>query len=280
MRKNTAILCLCLAGLLLTVCNQGDKKVSLRYKFTPGLKLYYLESAKTNERIIENGTITGSTGYTVDYDITIECVGIVDDTVLEVSQLARADSATFVTPDSTWTMAVNFARTTTGRTLTNGKLLNINLDDAVPEHRRAYMQAWNQQGTAVFPSGERPVGYSWTQTTTVVLPDETMETSTTYTITALVRESGYDCAVVEYEGLLILPVQPKEDDPEQRRGSDRVEGSGKIYFAYEPGFVVRQTEKRRIQGDRKRNVDGDTVSYRVEQDYSVVFQLQRKEGGS
>ncbi len=279
MRTKTAILCLCLAGLLLVVCSEGEKKVSLRYKFTPGLKLHYLESVKISQRVIEKGTITGSSGYAVDYHTTVECKDVVDDTILVVSQTAQADSITYHSPDSTWTVATSFRQENVGRTLTNGKLLAIELDDNVPDYRREYLESWHQQGAPVFPSGERSIGYSWNQTTTVVLPDETMQASTTYTIIGLVRESGYDCAIVEYEGHLILPVPPKEDDPEQRRGADRVESSGKFYFAYEPGFVVRQTEKRKIQGDRKMNLEGDTISYRVEQDYSVIFQLQSKEGG-
>jgi hypothetical protein len=40
--------------------------------------------------------------------------------------------------------------------------------------------AWRETGQPVFPTGELAQGYSWTQSTKVILPDGPIEASTTY----------------------------------------------------------------------------------------------------
>ena len=111
-----------------------------------------------------------------------------------------------------------------------------------------------------------------------MLPTETMNASTTYTIKSFVRELGYDCAVIEYTGNLLIPIEPKKDDKTQRSGIDKIQTKGMIYFAYIEGLVIKQTEKWKTEGTRTQIIDGEWEKYKFESNYDVNFILVRAEG--
>ncbi len=102
----------------------------------------------------------------------------------------------------------------------------------------------------VFPTGEISVGFNWTQSAKVMMPSQTMEASTTYEVKSLVREMGYDCAVIEFTGNLIIPIEPDPADSIQVSGVDKIETTGKLYFAYKDGLVVLQRERWVVDGTR------------------------------
>ncbi len=217
---------------------------------------------------------------TFTVDIEQEFLKFVNDTAAELSEHAVWHFMRRSKEDSTKMEPYESERTTIITTLPNGKITDARFADIKDQPKMRYIMNYYEQGLPVFPAGEKPVGYSWTQTTKVVLPDESMEASTTFLIKSLVREGGYDCAVIEYEGNLVIPIEPNPKDSTLRGGLDRIKSKGLMYFAYKEGIVVSQVESWVVDGDRTRLKDGKMVSFKVAVEYETEYALKMRETGS
>ncbi|MEW6412321.1 MAG: hypothetical protein AB1483_07585 [Candidatus Zixiibacteriota bacterium] len=275
MKKITAILLMSAAALLIGSCSQGEKRISLRFKFEPGMKLQYEQTSKVREKVLEADSIIYEHAEEYKVDIEQEFVKFVDDTAAQVSEHAIWHFMRPSKEDSTKMEPYQTERTTFMTVLPNGKIVEVEFVDLKEQSRIKYIKNYYEQGLPVFPSGEKPVGYNWTQTTKVVLPNESMEASTTFLIKSLVRESGYDCALIEYEGNLVIPVEPAAKDSTMRSGLDKIKSKGHMYFAYKEGLVVLQKETWKVDGDRSRLKDGKMVNFKVDVENEAVYALKK-----
>lgn len=278
MKRTTAILLLCLISLLLMKCSQGEKRIVLRFKYEPGMTLTYEQTTKEIVVVTEADSVIKD--YTHTYFMTIEqrVERFIDDSTVE---LFERDAWQFERPnkeDSTKIDTVTEERELTLQVLPSGKVTNVEFADKDNITVITYIKNYYEQGMPIFPSGELSAGYSWTQTTKVVLPDESMEASTTYRVKSLVREAGYDCAVIEYQGNMVIPIEPHPDDTTRRSGIDRIQTDGMIYFAYREGMVVRQREQWMVDGDRQKLSKGEMLRHRVATELDVDFKLVKREG--
>jgi len=160
----------------------------------------------------------------------------------------------------------------------NGQLVDIDFESERKTSQPAYIKQYYEQAFPVFPSQSVTVGHTWTQTTRVTLPEGPVDASTKYTVKSLVRERGYNCAVVEYAGLCVIPLEPSKPDTTMCShlvsGVDRINTDGVMYFAYEDGFVVHERERWRLTGDRVEVTQaGDTLRTKVEVDHDVDISL-------
>jgi hypothetical protein len=160
--------------------------------------------------------------------------------------------------------------------LPDGKITDIQATSGQDEKTLDYIRNYYQQGGPVFPDGELSPGHRWTQTTTVKLPDYTLEATTTYRITALAREAGYDCAVIEYDGNMVLPVETDSSGTPEHVGFDRISGTGLIYFAYNEGLVVLQREHWTVRGNRPQLVNDSVQPFQIAMDHSLDFSLKSR----
>ncbi|MEW5994326.1 MAG: hypothetical protein AB1744_08010, partial [Candidatus Zixiibacteriota bacterium] len=158
----------------------------------------------------------------------------------------------------------------------NGKVLEVSFIDHDDYAGIQYLKNYYEQGLPVFPSHELTPGASWTQTTRVILPGEPMAASMTYRVVSLVREAGYDCAVIECEGDMIIPVESDPADTIRRSGLDRIESTGRLYFAYKEGAVVLQRERRVIDRERTKTVKGKTEEFREAIELDIEFALKQR----
>lgn len=264
--------CLCLG------CTQGDKKVQLRFKLGPETELTYKQVNRNSVEVIKGD----STLY--DYEITYDAV------VSYLTEEMLTDTSWIVDELVTWTWTEpNKEDSTKLDTLSrdrqlkmtmyaSGRVSDISAIDTTQAHRLEYIKQYYEQGLPHFPAGEHAPGYSWTQTTKVIIPDnpsETTEASTTYTIKSLVRESGYDCAVIEFDGKMFIPVDMMSEDSAKVTGVDRIKATGAIYFAYREGFIVMQRERWAVDGDREKHLGGGkteefTVKVQIDSDHNLV----------
>ena len=274
MKKITALTLVILLLVILS-CSQGDKKIILAYKFTPGLSLQYEQVSKSSTKIFRADSLIKNyqTTYTVDITQNIKSV---TDNVAEILETDTWYYEKITEEDSTKTDTVNYTREMTILVEPNGRIVDFNYGKDIKPSSASYMKNYHEQGMPVFPSGEHAPGYSWTQQTTVVIPDETMGASTTYKIKSLAREGGYDCAVIEYEGNLVIPIETNPDDSTQRKGIDRVETSGIIYFAYKEGFVVLQRERWVLDGDREKTIEGKIEKTKIASETDIDYTLRSR----
>jgi hypothetical protein len=252
LRALTAILVILTAAVVLVTCTGDERKVSLRFKYEPGMKIRYHQETKGNwNAVMDDSTHErGKTSYWVD----------VVHTVLEVAPDGTAtirDSANYFRERFDWkdTAKVDTVAETRAATLMvepNGRCADIIFPPDKDLSAVKWLKAYYDQGAAVYPEGEFSTGYSWTQTTNVLLPEENMKATTTYRVRSFAREGGYDCAVIEYEGTMIIPVEPHAYDSLQTRGYDHISNDGVIYHAYKEGVIVSQKEHWVIKGHRER----------------------------
>ncbi|MFH1374274.1 MAG: hypothetical protein ABII79_10805 [bacterium] len=276
MKRLTATILTIMALSLLIGCSQGEKKVMLRYRYEPGTKLAYLQIAKRKSQVVQaDSTIKESTG---SFEVRIEQLvkQVFPDSTAEVDE-----SATWVfekpnKEDTTIIDTVEQNRRMVFRVSPRGKVLDIKFTGDEGYTSIQYIKNFYEQGMPVFPAREQSPGDSWTQTTRVILPGEAMEASMTYTVLSLAREAGYDCAVIESEGNMVLPIESQPQDSVQRSGLDRISSSGVFYFAYREGLVVLQRERWTIDRERTTTCTEETKEYRETVELDIEFALKER----
>ena len=275
MKRITALLVLLLVlAAAFTACNQGPKTITLRFKYVPGLKLEYEQDMKRNFRVVEADSVKEK-GEMTFYDH-----------VEQVVQEVRQDSSAIIREVDTWKYEVPSKEDTSvmekreqERILLltvkpNGDVLNVEFVDSEDRASESYIRHYLEQGMPVFPDGEVSPGFSWTQSAKVMMPEETMEASTTYEVKSLVREAGFDCAVIEFNGNLIIPREAKAEVESERSGVDHIRATGKMYFAWKEGLVVLQRERWVVNSEMHYlTKEGAEKSYRTEVESDVELKL-------
>ncbi len=276
MKTLTALSSILLCAALLLGCAQSDKKISLRFKYEAGLRTAYEQHSKRSWKVVSGDSVIeeGSRGY--------------DARVVQIVSALKPAGAAEIIDSSMWyyevrnkddSSKVDTSVTTRVTLITaepNGRIINMEFLSKESSSAAKWLKNYYEQGMPVFPKGEVSQGYSWTQTTKVLLPDETLDASITFKIKAMVREAGYDCALIEYDGNLVIPVEPSESDPLKRQGLDRIHASGNFYFAYREGLIVLQREHWSQVGERVRIKEGKKESYTISTESKVDFRLVEK----
>jgi len=274
----------------LTSCDQGTKNVTIRYKYVPGMNLAYQQITRGIEEVTdrETGKVIAKEYLVTTLDLTSSVRRVLEDSTAEILvvrkwqqhcvDLLKKNSTDTVSkqPSANEPMLEYYKP--------NGRLVDITYASDTVESDLSYLKEYTKQGWPVFPDGEVGQGHSWTQTTTVVLPEGPVEASTTYSIKSFARERGYDCVIIEYDGVCIVPL-PQRTGKEHKllSGVDRVTSKGHMYFAYKEGFVVSLKERWTLESDRTVNrlvadtvngyEAGDTIPMHVGLEYDVDFYL-------
>ncbi len=251
MKKLTAcLIATCLGAALLTGCDPGEKKIELRYKFADNLQLHYNQEMKRTVEVRQADSIVEQYSATFKTTVRQTVEEVRDDSSAIVREYANWRYTRPNKDDSARVDSVFEERTIIYRLKPDGDILDVRFVDEIDASRQSYIRNYLEQGMPVFPEGELSPGFSWTQSAKVIMPDETMEASTTYQIKSLVREMGYDCAVIEFAGNLIIPLEASPEDSVKHSGINYITTSGRMYFAYKEGMVVLQRERWVIDGER------------------------------
>jgi len=262
-----------LVCLLFTGCVQGDKKVTLRLKYQPGMKLVYDQTSKSSTQVTAGDSLIEESSHAYDVDIVFHIISLAEDSTAEVLDTSTWSYEVASKEDSTKMTTVDRSRISTLFVQPNGRYTDLVLSPDEKLSTVTWLKSYFEQGMPVFPDGELTPGYSWTQSTKVLLPEETMDASTTYRIKALAREAGYDCAVIEYDGNMVIPVVETEVDSCTRSGYDEIRISGVTYFAYKEGIVIIERQNWQVEGHRTKTCDGIVDRYRISTNSDLEFML-------
>ena len=276
MKHLTAFIALVVVAELTAGCTQGERKISLRYKFEPGAMLTYDQVSKRSAKTFESDSLIkeGSMVFNMTVDQTVH--RLLDDSTAEILETASWSYEKRNEQDTAIVDTIREKRELLLVVQINGKVRDVKSFTNESYTNIRYVRNYYEQGLPVFPWDQVTPGYSWTQTTKVVLPKEPMEASMTYKVASLVREAGYDCAVIDCNGTMIIPVEPDPRDSIQTNGLDRITLTGVLYFAYKEGMVVLQREQWQIDRDRKRTHNGVTKEYREEVALDIDFVLKSR----
>ncbi|MBD3258431.1 hypothetical protein GF377_08355 [candidate division GN15 bacterium] len=286
MRKALVLLLLAaLVGLALGMaCDQGERKVTLRFKFKPGMEIEYKQTASGTLRVFRSDSLVSDRANDYTAMLTWYVRRVLEDGTAEIVESKTFNLTETETGESGRVDTVKEERDIIMYVKPNGKVEDLETSESGENKSLTYLKNYLEQGQPVFPDRELGEGYSWIQTTKVILPDGPMDASTTYEVKSFVRERGYDCVVVAYDGNLIIPLEKMHEKSYKLiQGVDNIQASGHIYFAYEEGLVVRQTEKWVLDRDAswsvvevdttmasmKNVVPGDTVVNNIKIEYDV-----------
>jgi hypothetical protein len=246
-----------LVALWLTACEQGVKKVHIRYKHIPGMTTTFQQITrgvvkaedKDTKKLLQHEYVEAT------MDITNEVRRVREDSTAEIMSSNKnhwrsrnmLDKTTTDTVQSSPSEGVPILE----YTKPNGRMVDLEYASDTTKGDLNYLKEYYKQGFPVFPDGEVGQGYSWTQATTVVLPEGPVEASTTYTVKSFARERGYDCVVIEYDGTCIIPLPTKQAKNYERvSGVDKITSKGHLYFAYTEGIIVSIKERYVLNSDR------------------------------
>ncbi|MDF1544150.1 MAG: hypothetical protein P1R58_03490 [bacterium] len=279
MKKTLLYLTAALVLILLANCSQGVKKVKLSYKYVPGLHLEYEQHMTRAIKVLAKDSIIKDYDRSLVVRVVQEVKSVTED---QIATIYEEDHWSFEAPSKEDSLKIDTMTETHSFTVSvspNGKLHDVDFGEDASITSASYNRTYWEQGMPEFPDDEVGPGHSWTQTNKVVLPDETLEASTTFKVKSLVREAGYDCAVIEFDGDMVIPLVPDPADSTQRTGLDRIKSTGMIYFAYREGIVVLQRERWVVDGTRQKMEKGEMLHYQiaVESDSEYILKkMQRK----
>jgi hypothetical protein len=272
----TAFIALGVTIVFIVSCAQSDKKVVLRYKFNPGTRLTYEQVSKSNAKIYESDSLIKEESKVFNMTVEQTVIRLLDDSTAEVVETAVWTSVKPKETDSAVVDTIEERRELVLQVQSNGKVKNVQLSTDESYTQISYIKNYYEQGLPVFPRDPVTPGYSWTQTTKVVLPKEPMEASMSYKVTSLVRQAGYDCAVIECNGNMVIPLEPDPKDTIQTSGLDRIKTNGVLYFAYKEGLVVLQREQWLIDRDRYKTHHGETKHQQGKIELDIDYALKER----
>ncbi|MCX6831484.1 MAG: hypothetical protein NT028_05020 [candidate division Zixibacteria bacterium] len=262
-----------LVAILIAGCGQrSSKKVQLEMKFQPDRELVY---EQTNEQKI-------SMGDSGEVSSLSKSKGEMTQKVVEI----LSEGGAKINEASTWSWSEKDTNNTikvVSRTenlvyqmAANGKISALELPSDDKESQwKEYAQSNLEQSQPTFPDEPVGKGYIWMQTVKVFMPSgEKLDASTTYKVTDFVDVDGHKCVVIDYKGNLVLPFDVMESDTLTRKGVDRVDVTGQLWFDYEHGYVFSQQEKDRIAAERSKVLTNQATRYTAYIENEIYFHLK------
>jgi uncharacterized protein DUF6263 len=276
LKKVTAAFLIIIFICVIMSCDQGQKSILLSYKFFPDTKLAYEQIMHREVTVTENDSIIKNYTTSVKAVVNQTISDILEDGSATINEI---DTWYFETPskeDSSKIEKKEMSRELKLKAQPNGKVYDIIFNEEQDVATREYIKSIYEQGMPEFPANKISPGESWTQSTKVVLPDgTTMQPSTTYKFKEIKREKGYNCAVIDCEGTLVIPLVTDPKDTTMRTGVDNIMTTGTIYFAIEEGMTVLLKEHWIIDGKRKRLYEGKMTEYLVKVDTESEYVLTK-----
>ncbi|MFH2037231.1 MAG: hypothetical protein ABIJ45_12575 [Candidatus Zixiibacteriota bacterium] len=265
----TIIGCLIIVMIILTGCGIENREIHLAYKFNPDKIYHYKYQSQNSYKAYENGQLvyTGDSSFNVVY--TQEVVEMIDSLCarLRFEYISKLDGQN---PSNWETEYIMF---------TNGEITGVFDDFDTSNATMQYYKELFEQTSPAYPDEPVKVEFTWKNSTKVLLNGGNTDASTTYKVKAFVREAGYDCAVIEYKGTMILPLPPDgTDDKAVTKGSDHVTVEGVVYFAYKEGIVIKEEETSHLLREGTVTIDNEAISFKFEEDRTYNSILTRIDG--
>jgi len=260
-----------LTVICLISCGNQKKEIRLVYQFSTDNIYHYVHDINKSTVFYENDSITYSDDKTYQISYTVETLEKIDDskaklfysyTMMEKKQEVKKD----IKPKK-WSSEIILA--------SNGKILDFFPDSNISNESIEYYRKMFEQTSPMYPDGLISEGYEWNNSCKVLIDDGITDATTTYKLKSIVREAGYDCAVIEYKGNMVIPLGEScsGDTSVAISGVDRIEVEGATYFAYTRGITIREEEKSTMIREGTQLKDGKTTSFRIEEKRTTLTRV-------
>jgi hypothetical protein len=268
---------LILGSLILASCGVEKKEVRLVFKYHPGQSRQYASEIKIFSELTEQGKTPVTKSLSYKSTVLEEVASIADSATARIRLTdiirnpdTKSDPGNPADPIDSQTQKLSIEYLTG----TNGKMIDIFPMDSFNRDLITYYKNYYEQALPVFPDTPVTEGFSWTQSVKLIVKGEgNTKAETTYKVKSFVREAGFDCAVIEYDGKLILPFRGIDRDGGLVTKLERIDSHGVIYFAYNEGSIIRQTETYRSEAEGIKSIAGQARSFKAssERTSSLIF---------
>ena len=230
------------AALLFAGCSDESGPVMIALKFRPG-QLFISESVRNSDfrKYIEDSLIESypCTEYVQFTEKTLDTLpggkGLLQWTT-EMSRLQPDSLDSKVTDTVRWSMTINTVQHADGYnefySIADSSRLSL-ID---------YYKRYLEQMSLILPDEPVGVGYEWDHTFKVILKNgEIKDASNHYKITGFEKKMGYDCAVIDRDAVLILPLQyVTQDSSATLIQLTHVKFKSRTYLAYKESAIVHE----------------------------------------
>jgi hypothetical protein len=246
-------------------CGSQKKEIRLAYKFPADRKYHFTYDSKISVNSFENNKLIYSDDKSFQMTYTQEVLKLIDSTTARLKYTYKliGDSGHVAirgieSSGDSWSTECVMA--------SNGKIVDLPGDSLSNESLEYYRRLF-EQSAPIYPSESISEGYKWSHTFRVRLEDGLTDAVTTYTVKAFVREGGFDCAVIEYKGNMVIPLGKNcsGDKNAFTSGVDRIQVEGVAYFAYVEGIVVREEESSHLVREGSITREKRTTTFKIDE---------------
>lgn len=270
------ILLTTLGLLFLTGCTQKPAdEIMLRYSFVQGREKHYDHMIKTNFVVTENGQSSQPVFNDDTIQVMIKCDQIKNDTTAEFYEKVTNQNIIPNKDDSTKVDTVVNQIEIYFDIFRSGKITNIRLDSTYGPHDAETFRRTMEQTSVAFPDHPVTPGFEWKKVTKVYHEGKEWEAEMNSTFKAVVRESGYDCALIEVKGNSIVPVEVVKPDGTKMVSFDKITVTGYRYLAFKEGLIIRQFEHKITERDLMEIIKDDTSKYHINIDNQSTMLLKK-----
>jgi len=271
-----AVMAILVAGLLSCSSEAPSYQLSSKFPAVGAIYTYKMDSHQV-ARIYENDSLIREVDSKMEGDISYTAKDLLSDGAAVVREENRwswdepGDSGQIkrVTKEYAYEMTI----------LPNGKVIDLKMIDKPSQSWEDYVKRYSDQGMPVFPDEKISTGYTWTQKTPVDLPSgDTTTASMTYKIKGTTQKMGYNCAIIEYNGTVVLPLFRDPQDTTAFEMVDWIEMSGILYYGIDIGTSVNSEERRRVRSERTFIKGGKQIARRAESESVMSYNLVSLEG--
>jgi hypothetical protein len=256
-------------------CAAEKKEILLSYKFPLDKRYAFLYDSKSSVTVSENGSpvYSGEKSHRVSY--TRRVMEIIDSSTArlrfsyELMEGEPPGNRLMAEDDMPWNWSTDFVMAA------NGRIIDLTDDSGLSGESLEYYRKLFEQTTPMYPDAPVTEGYTWSHTVKVLLEEGLTDATTTYKIKSFARESGYDCAIIEYHGNIIIPLAARspDDSTVTITGRDRIEVEGLSFFAYVEGIVIKEEEKSHLFREGEMSKGGKITAFTIEEKRSYRSRL-------
>ncbi len=251
---------------VLSGCGEQKKEVRLAFKFPTDKVYHFTYDTKSSAVVNENGarTISYEESNRISYsqEVTETIDSATSRLLFSYTQINDDEKM-----QNKWTTECIMA--------SDGKIIEFFPDSNLSEESIEYYRRLFEQTAPIYPNELVPEGYSWSNSYKVLLDEGMTKALSSYKIKAFVREAGYDCAVIEYKGNMLIPLgtDPIGDGSITISGFDRIEVEGVTYFSYTEGILIRQEENSHLVREGTQIKENKATSFKIEENRNTLTRL-------
>ncbi len=257
-------------SVLLSGCGTGEQNVILTYKFNPDKIYHYKFDSRSKSTMFENDKVVHRGDKSLEILYTQETVSIIDGTKANVRFTYTSNN---LEKPETWSNEFVMS--------SDGRVIGFGMQNDSSGQSLDYYRKLMEQAAPVYPDEPISPGFSWNNTVKVLLAEGNTDAATTYKLRAIVREAGYNCAVIEYKGTMYIPLSKGPGDAPDAKisGTDKIEVEGVSYFAYAEGIIIKEQETSHLLREGSILKSGKSINFRIEEDrkrQTILKEIEKK----